>query len=158
MKECFKKLFMCMCVVLFVNNAYAGLSGQKKTELLGNIERCETLSSCIDIENNIKDLIQSDDLTDTDFQWLTQIAYPALEEKKEELVEAHNEWKHRIKNETRVGMTKQQIFTLWGKPTHIKKSVFKNETSEVWTLKTGPGIDDVGHVRFKDDKVISWED
>ena len=103
MKACFKKLFMCMCVVLFANNAYAGLSGQKKTELLGNIEQCETLSSCIDIENNIKKLIQSDDLTDTDFEWLTQIAYPALEEKKAELVEASNEWKQRIMNETRVG-------------------------------------------------------
>ena len=158
MKACFKKLFMCVCVVLFVNNAYAGLSGQKKTELLGDIKQCETLSSCIDIENNIKKLIKSDELTNTDFEWLTQIAYPALEEKKAELVEAHNEWKQRIMNETRVGMTKQQIFTLWGKPTHIKKTVFKNETSEVWTLKTGPGINDVGHVRFKDGKVISWED
>ena len=158
MNTCFNKFFMCMCVLLFANNAYAGLPGQKKTELLENIKKCETLSSCIDIENNIKKLIQSDDLTNTDFEWLTKIAYPALEEKKAELVEAHKEWKQRIMNETRIGMTKQQIYTLWGKPTHIKKTVFKNETTEIWTLKTGPGIDDVGQVRFKNGKVISWED
>ena len=147
-----------MFVLLFANNSYAELSGQKKTELLGDIKQCKTLSSCIDIENNMKKLIQSDDLTNVDFEWLTKIGYPALEEKKAELVEAHKEWKQRILNETRVGMTKQQIFNLWGKPTHIKKTVFKNETSETWTLKTGPGVDDVGYVRFKDGKVISWED
>ena len=158
MNACFKKLFICTCVLLFANNAYAELSGQEKTELLGNIKQCTTLTSCIDIENNMKKLIQSDDLTNTDFEWLTQIAYPALEEKKAILIEEHNEWKQRIMNETRVGMSKQQIFKLWGKPTHIKKTVFKNETTEIWTLKTGPGIDDVGHVRFKNEKVISWED